>query len=138
MSKKYDNVEISRVKRTIRASDGSPLLICSADKVSVSGMDGLNELYGRVCDNCLEYCEHTLYRQCQPPSLYAYKLSCKAHTQDGELTVELKATFTDRTARKIISSANYTHVWNKDGYLVRKRRKARSVRKISERKQSRQ
>ncbi len=123
MSEQYKNIEITRIKRTVRTTEGVPLLICAADKVSVDGMSRINELYGKVCDNCLEYCERELARHCQPPSVYAYKLACKAREDDGMLTVTLTATFTDRSARKVISTATYTHTWDKEENLRKKKNK---------------
>ena len=132
MSEKRKSIEITRIKRTIHTQDGTPLLLCAADKITIERMDTLNELYNKVCDNCLEYCEHTLIHKCQPPNLYAYKLTCKTSEDNDTLTVDLKATFTDRTSRKILSSATYTHVWSDNGYLIKqKKRKSRSPKRLS-------
>ena len=106
-----------RIKRCFNYPDGTPCLICSAQSVRIEGVDKIGKFYDKVRDSALDFCERCLIRVCAPPNEYSYRLVCKtAQAQEG-MTVTLKATFTDRTQRKIISSAEYTHKWDNRGYL---------------------
>lgn len=113
----YEGKNDLRIKRSFNYPDGTPCLICSAQSVRVEGVDAIGEFYDKVRDSALDFCEQRLIKICAPPNEYSYRLVCKVAQGQEKMTVTLKATFTDRTQRRVLSSASYTHEWDGKGHL---------------------
>ena len=113
----YEGKNDLRIKRSFNYPDGTPCLICSAQSVRVEGVDAIGEFYDKVRDSALDFCEQRLIKICAPPNEYSYRLVCKVAQGQEKMTVTLKATFTDRTQRRVLSSASYTHEWDGEGHL---------------------
>ena len=113
----YERKNDLRIKRSFNYPDGTPCLICSAQSVRVEGVDAIGEFYDKVRDSALDFCAQRLIKICAPPNEYSYRLVCKVAQGQEKMTVTLKATFTDRTQRRVLSSASYTHEWDGEGHL---------------------
>ncbi|MBO7310760.1 MAG: hypothetical protein J6U86_05140 [Clostridia bacterium] len=95
----------------ILSPEGHELLLYSIDIPQFEGFKRFNEFYLKIFDKTVAFCSKELYKKCDTQSTYSYRLSQKCHVENNRITVTLRATLTNRTARKSISEHIEKHIW---------------------------
>jgi hypothetical protein len=85
----------------------------------------MSDFYKRVIDNCLLFCEKKLSATLPVKShSYRYRLCCTATEKEGEVSVTLAATLTDRSLMSCVFSHRETHLWREDMLMRHSGRKS--------------
>lgn len=108
-------IKTERTHGKAENADGGAVLTYIIDTPSVAGDDGFNEFYLRVRDNLVEFCRQRLILKCGSGGQYSYKHTCKAHMENGILTLTLKTVFADKVTHRVLSSHIEKHKWKLDG-----------------------
>ena len=106
------SIDNKRIHDKIVSPEGHELLLYSIDIPQLEGFKCFNEFYSKICNKATAFCGTELYKRCNTQSTYSYRLSQKCHIENDCVTVTLRATLTDRTARKAISEHIEKHIWN--------------------------
>lgn len=108
-------IKTERIHGKAENGDNGALLTYIIDTPSAAGDDGFNAFYSRISGNLVEFCRQKLILKCGSGGQYSYKHTCKAHTENGILTLTLKTVFTDKITHRVISSHTEKHKWKLDG-----------------------